>query len=292
MLENIGFIGIGVMGRHMARNLLKAGYSLHIFSRTKSKAEELINEGAIWHDNIESLVKKVKIVITMLGGPNDVRNVYFSHGGLLEKTQRKSYLIDMTTSSPLLAKEIHEKAKVKEVYTLDAPVSGGDIGAKMGRLTIMAGGSQNVFNRVFPILQKMGKSITLQGEAGAGQYTKIVNQIIVAQTMLGISEALVYLKKTNLNVEQVMKSIERGSAQSWLLSNYVPRIIEGDFSPGGSIKNFITDLEIALESAKEMSINLPGIFQVYKMYKKLAENGENESGIQSLVKYYDEQLFI
>lgn len=285
--ETIGFIGTGVMGKSMAKHLLEAGYPLHVYTRTKHKANELIEKGARWEDSVQQLAKKTDIIITMIGTPNDVREVYFGETGLIENAKQGAYLIDMTTSSPKLAEEIYEKAKQKQLHALDAPVSGGDIGAKEAKLAIMVGGEKADFDVVLPILQVMGNNIVLQGPAGAGQHTKMVNQITVAPLMIGLAEALVYARKSGLNPEKVLKSISTGAASSWSLTNYTPRILEGDFAPGFAIKHYIKDMKIALESAKELGFDPPGLKLALKMYEKLADHGKGEKGIHALIKYFD-----
>ncbi len=285
--ETIGFIGTGVMGKSMAHNLLKAGYPLHVYTRTKEKAESLLAEGAKWEDSVQQLAKKSDVVITMIGTPEDVKEVYFGKNGLLEQAKRGSYLIDMTTSSPQLAEEIAQQAKEKGLHALDAPVSGGDIGAKEGNLAIMVGGEEKDFEAMLPIFQVMGNNIVRQGAAGAGQHTKIVNQMTVAPLMIGLAEALVYAKKSGLDPQKVLQSISTGAASSWSLTNYTPRILEGDFDPGFAIKHYIKDMKIALESTETLDFEAPGLELALSMYKDLAKRGEAEKGIHALIKYYE-----
>lgn len=285
--ETIGFIGTGVMGKSMAHNLLKAGYPLHVYTRTKEKAESLLAEGAKWEDSVQQLAKKSDVVITMIGTPEDVKEVYFGKNGLLEQAKRGSYLIDMTTSSPQLAEEIAQQAKEKGLHALDAPVSGGDIGAKEGNLAIMVGGEEKDFEAMLPIFQVMGNNIVRQGAAGAGQHTKIVNQMTVAPLMIGLAEALVYTKKSGLDPQKVLQSISTGAASSWSLTNYTPRILEGDFDPGFAIKHYIKDMKIALESTETLDFEAPGLELALSMYKDLANRGEAEKGIHALIKYYE-----
>lgn len=283
----IGFIGTGVMGKSMASHLLQAEFPLHIFTRTKKKAEELLQKGAKWEASVAQLAKKCDVIITMIGTPDDVREVYLSEEGLLNNARENTYLIDMTTSSPKLAEEIYQKAKNKKMFTLDAPVSGGDVGAKNGTLTIMIGGDREVYEEMVPILELLGTNIVLQGKAGAGQHTKMVNQITIAPMMIGLAEALLYAKKAHLNTYDVLKSIETGAAGSWSLSNYAPRILAGDFAPGFAIKHYIKDMKIALQSAEEMGLETPGLSLALQMYKRLAEMGEEEKGIHAIVKYFE-----
>lgn len=283
----IGFIGTGVMGKSMALHLIKAGYTVLLFSRTKEKAAPLISQGATWIDSPKELAKQANIVITMVGYPDDVKSIYLGEDGLIENANPHTYLIDMTTSTPTLAKEIAEKAKQKEMYAIDAPVSGGDIGAKNGTLSIMVGGDEAAYQSIFPILQYTGENIVYQGVAGAGQHTKMANQIAIASNMIGVCEAIIYAEQAGLNSENVLRSITSGAAGSWSLSNLVPRMISGDFSPGFYIKHFIKDMTIALDEAEKMGMETPGLSLAKEMYEKLATDGEGESGTQALYKYWE-----
>ncbi|WP_213997123.1 NAD(P)-dependent oxidoreductase [Tepidanaerobacter syntrophicus] len=282
----IGFIGTGVMGKSMAKNLIKAGYELLVYNRTKSKAQELIELGAAWKDSPAEIAKEADAVITMVGYPKDVRELYLGEGRVIENAKKGSYLIDMTTSSPKLAMEIYEEAKARGLYALDAPVSGGDVGAREATLSIMVGGDREAFEEVKPIFETMGKNIVLQGKAGAGQHTKMSNQIAIASNMIGVCEAMAYAKKAGLDPKLVLKSIESGAAGSWSLSNLAPRMLDGDFRPGFYIKHFIKDMKIALESAEEMGLKTPGLKLALSLYEELAEKGEEDSGTQALFKYY------
>lgn len=285
--QTIGFIGTGVMGKSMAHHLIKAGYALHVYTRTKEKANELIQEGAIWESTVAELTNASDVVITMIGTPADVEEVYFGKNGIIENAKPGTYIIDMTTSKPSLAIEIYEKAKVKGIYALDAPVSGGDVGAKNAKLAIMVGGDEEAFEKMTPIFNIMGENIILQGEAGAGQHTKMVNQISIAPAMIGLCEALMYAEKAGLDPESVLGSISTGAAGSWSLSNYAPRMIKGDFAPGFAIKHYIKDMKIALESAQEMNLSTPGLSLALEMYEALAKRGWEESGIHALIKYFE-----
>lgn len=283
----IGFIGTGVMGKSMAGHLLKAGYPVVVYNRTKSKAEELIQSGAVWKDTVAEVAVQCNVVITMVGYPGDVEEVYLGSGGIIKNAKVGTYLIDMTTSSPSLAKKIDEAALAQEMFALDAPVSGGDIGAREARLAIMVGGEREAFEAVKPILEIMGKNIVLQGKAGAGQYTKMCNQIAIASTMIGVCEAMVYGKKAGLDPATVLKSIETGAAGSWSLSNLAPRMIANNFAPGFYVKHFIKDMNIALASAKEMGLWTPGLELVKSLYEQLAAQGDGDSGTQALFKLLD-----
>ncbi|CAG9608606.1 NAD(P)-dependent oxidoreductase [Pseudoneobacillus rhizosphaerae] len=282
----IGFIGLGVMGKSMARNLINEGFNLVIYTRTKEKAADLVEMGAKWVDSPRYVAQKANTVITMVGYPSDVEEIYLGEEGLINHCNKNTYLIDMTTSTPTLAKRIFEVANEKGLHALDAPVSGGDIGAREGKLAIMVGGNPQAFEACSPVFEALGKNIVYQGEAGSGQHTKMCNQIAIASNMVGICEAIVYAEKAGLNPETVLQSISTGAAGSWSLSNLAPRILKGDFAPGFYIKHFIKDMKIALEEAENLGIEVPGLFLAKKMYEKLAENGEENSGTQALYKYW------
>lgn len=280
----IGFIGTGVMGSSMAKHLLEGGYEVHIYTRTKEKAEHLLELGMVWHDTASELAACCNVIITMVGYPSDVEHIYLSDSGIVQAAKPGSYFIDMTTSSPLLAIRIYEAAKQRGMFALDAPVSGGDIGARNAALSIMVGGEREVFQTVEPLLALMGKTIILQGGPGAGQHTKMVNQIAIASGMIGVCEALVYAKHAGLDLKQVLRSIETGAAGSWSLSNLAPRIIEDNFEPGFYVKHFIKDMGIALEAAAEMGIDLPGLSLARELYEKIAAAGLADKGTHALYK--------
>lgn len=284
--ETIGFIGTGVMGLSMAGHLLKAGYPLNVYNRTKSKADPLISEGAVWRESIAELAEASDVMITIVGYPEDVRETYLSPQGVLAHAKPGSLFIDMTTSSPELAKQIASEAAKTEIASLDAPVSGGDLGAKEARLSIMVGGETSAFERALPLFEVMGKNIVLQGAAGSGQFTKMCNQIAIAPMMLGVCEAMLYAKKSGLDPQKVLQSIESGAAGSWTLSNLVPRALKGNYEPGFYVKHFIKDMSIALESAESMGIELPGLNLAKKLYEQLAEIGGADQGTQALFRVY------
>ncbi|MFC0524459.1 NAD(P)-dependent oxidoreductase [Pontibacillus salicampi] len=283
---HIGFIGTGVMGKSIAQRLLRAGYTLSIFTRTYEKAEDLLKEGAIWETSVAALSQKCDVLFTMVGFPVDVEEVYFGPNGILQNAKPGSYVVDMTTSSPSLAQEIFKKAANNDLHALDAPVSGGDIGAQNGTLSIMVGGTKQAYDYIEPLFHLVGSSIVWQGEAGAGQYTKMCNQIAIASNMMGVSEAIVYAKQAGLDPDTVLKSISDGAAGSWSLSNLAPRMIQEDFSPGFYVKHFIKDMGIAITSAEELGLQLPGLQLAKQLYDKLAAEGEENSGTQALIKYY------
>ncbi|WP_439649632.1 NAD(P)-dependent oxidoreductase [Gracilibacillus salinarum] len=286
-MTTIGFIGTGVMGKSMATHLLEAGFDLHIFTRTQEKAKPLLAQGAVWEDSVSSLAQKADIVLTMVGYPKDVESIYLDANGIIANAKPGSYLIDMTTSDPLLAERIYSKAKEKGLHSMDAPVSGGDVGAKNGTLAIMAGGEQADFDEVLPVFKKMGENIVLQGPAGAGQHTKMANQITIASNMIGVSEAIMYAKKAGLDPVRVLKSISTGAAGSWSLSNLGPRMIKGDSDPGFYMKHFIKDMTIALRNAQEMGLKTPGLALSLELYQELAEKGLEDRGTQALIKWFE-----
>ncbi|HCQ1254600.1 TPA: NAD(P)-dependent oxidoreductase [Listeria monocytogenes] len=285
-MEKIGFVGTGVMGSSMAGHLLEAGYEVLVYTRTKTKAEDLLDKGALWVETPGELANKVDILISMVGYPKDVEELYLGENGFLENLAVGTVAIDMTTSSSALAKKMAEFGREKGIGVLDAPVSGGDIGAKNGTLSIMVGGSEDVFLKVKPIFDILGSSVILQGDAGAGQHTKMVNQIAIASNMIGVTEAIIYAEAAGLNPSRVLDSISGGAAGSWSLANLIPRVLKDDFSPGFFIKHFIKDMGIAISEAKQMGLELPGLTLAEKMYQTLAEQGLSEEGTQALIKYY------
>ncbi|EDN7357388.1 NAD-binding protein [Listeria monocytogenes] len=285
-MEKIGFVGTGVMGSSMAGHLLEAGYEVLVYTRTKTKAEDLLDKGALWVETPGELANKVDILISMVGYPKDVEELYLGENGFLENLAVGTVAIDMTTSSPALAKKMAEFGREKGIGVLDAPVSGGDIGAKNGTLSIMVGGSEDVFLKVKPIFDILGSSVILQGDAGAGQHTKMVNQIAIASNMIGVTEAIIYAEAAGLNPSRVLDSISGGAAGSWSLANLIPRVLKDDFSPGFFIKHFIKDMGIAISEAKQKGLELPGLTLAEKMYQTLAEQGLSEEGTQALIKYY------
>lgn len=283
----IGFIGVGVMGKSMVRNLMKKGFEVSIYTRTKSKVEDIINEGAIWCEDIKSCVKDKDAVITIVGYPKDVEEIYFGENGIINNSKEGSYLIDMTTTSPKLSLKIYEEAKKKNLYSLDAPVSGGDIGAKNATLSIMAGGDKEVFEKCMPIFEALGSTIIYEGKAGSGQHTKMANQIAIGGAIAGVCEAMAYAKRAGLDIQTMLDSISKGAAGSWQMSNMAPRMLKGDFDPGFFIKHYIKDMKIAIEEAEENNLNLGILNEVLKMYEKLDDKNMGNLGTQALIKYYD-----
>ena len=285
-LPVIGFIGTGVMGRSMAANLLSAGYTLHVHNRTRSRADDLVAAGATWHDSAGSVATSVDVVITMLGFPSDVESTYLGSSGVIASARAGALLIDMTTSSPVLARRIAEAAAERGLDAVDAPVSGGDVGAREARLVIMTGGSSKGFERAKPIFEHLGKNIALLGPAGSGQHCKMANQIAVAVGMVAWCEALAYASKAGLDPDAVHASISGGAAGSWAMTNLAPRALAGNFAPGFYVKHIIKDIGIAVASAKEMGLELPGLVCARDLYERVAASGWEDSGTQALYKLY------
>jgi 3-hydroxyisobutyrate dehydrogenase len=286
---SIAFIGTGVMGRSMAGHLLKGGHNLHVFNRTKMKAQPLLDAGARWHATAGAAAAEADFVITIVGFPTDVEETYFGKEGVLAHARKSSVLIDMTTSSPSLAERIATAATQRGLSSLDAPVSGGDIGAKEGRLVIMVGGDLAAFERAKPLFELMGKNIVLQGGPGAGQHCKMANQISIASIMMSWCEALTYARKAGLNPQRVIESIGGGAAASWSLNHLAPRALNGDFAPGFYVKHFIKDMRIALESGEGMKLKLPGLELAKKLYDDVARHGWEDRGTQILLQWYQTQ---
>jgi 3-hydroxyisobutyrate dehydrogenase len=282
----IGFIGTGVMGKSMAGHLLKAGYPLVVFSRTKGKANDLIEKGASWVESPKEVAEQASVIFTIVGYPTDVEEVYLGENGLIQNGEPGSYFIDMTTSAPSLAVKIYEEAKKMGIQVIDAPVSGGDVGAKEAKLSIMVGGEKAAYDEVRPLLELLGTNIIYQGNSGAGQHTKMCNQIAIASNMIGVCEAINYAEKAGLDPAVVLKSITTGAAGSWSLSNLAPRMLNGDFEPGFYIKHFIKDMKIALNEAENMDMEVPGLSLAKSLYDQLVEKGEENSGTQALYKYW------
>lgn len=282
----LGFIGIGVMGKSMALNLQNGGYDLHLFTRTKEKAKELVDRGGTWQATPADVAAAADIIITMIGSPKDVEEVYLAEDGLLARVRHGAIVIDMTTSSPQLAERIYERARERGVAALDAPVSGGDIGAREGTLSIMVGGDRDAFEKSLPLFEIMGKNIVYQGSAGSGQHCKMANQIAVASTMIGVCESLRYAEKAGLDPRTVLDSIEAGAAGSWALSNLAPRMINGDFGPGFYVKHFIKDMNIALDSCTDIGLKARGLQLAKELYDQISADGGDYLGTQSLYKQY------
>lgn len=278
----IGWIGTGVMGHHMCGHLMSAGYPMTIFTRSRDKAEPLLQRGAQWADSPKVVAEQSDIVFSIVGFPHDVRQVLLADDGALAGCKSGNILVDMTTSEPALAVEIANQARQHGVASIDAPVSGGDIGAREARLSIMVGGERDAVDRVQPLLQCLGKTIVHQGGPGMGQHTKMVNQILIATNMIGVSEALLYAFKAGLDLETVMQSVASGAAGSWSLSNLGPRMIAGNFDPGFFVEHFIKDMGIALAEAKRMHLALPGLALAHQLYVALQAQGHGRKGTHAL----------
>lgn len=282
----LGFIGTGVMGNSLVKHLLDDEHEVSIYTRTAKKAENLVEAGAVLVDSPQQVAENCEIIFTMVGYPSDVEEVYFGEAGLIEHAKTGSVLVDMTTSKPNLAQRIFEAAAKKGLHALDAPVSGGDIGARNGVLSIMVGGEKDIFKQISPILNLFGENIVFQGPAGSGQHTKMCNQINIASNMIGVCESLIYAEKAGLDPERVLRSISSGAAGSWSLSNLAPKMINEDFRPGFYIKHFIKDMKIAAEEAENWGLNLPGLRLSLSMYEELAAKGYGDNGTQSLIQQY------
>jgi 3-hydroxyisobutyrate dehydrogenase len=279
----IGWIGTGVMGRSMCGHLIDRGFSATVFSRTKSKAEGLLSKGAKWADSPKAVAQQSDVVFSIVGFPADVREIMLGPGGALAGSKAGTILVDMTTSDPSLAVEIAEKAQAQGAHSVDAPVSGGDVGAKEARLSIMIGGQRDVVESLQPCWEAMGKTIVYQGPPGAGQHTKMVNQILIATGMIGVCEALLYGYKAGLSLETVMQSVSSGAAGSWSLSNYGPRMMANNFDPGFFVEHFIKDMGIALEESKRMGLAMPGLALAHQLYVALKAQGHGRDGTHSLM---------
>lgn len=283
----LGFIGTGVMGASMAGHLLGAGYEVHVFNRTKSKSDALIAKGAIWEESPAEIASKCDVIFTIIGFPKDVEDVYLSENGLLANAKKGALIADMTTSSPKLAREIWKEGSKRGIGILDAPVTGGDRGAREGTLTIMVGGEKQDADRAKPYFDIMGKNVCYMGKAGAGQNTKLANQIAIAGSMIGMCEAMAFAKAAGLDQQTTFDAISSGSAGSTSMTNYGPRVLNGDFEPGFFIKHYIKDMKLAVEAAEEVDADTPGLELALELYRELADAGFEEKGTQALYLLYD-----
>jgi 3-hydroxyisobutyrate dehydrogenase len=279
----VGWIGTGVMGTSMCRHLLDAGCEVAVYSRTRERAAPLVEAGATWADSPAAAARDADVAFTMVGFPSDVREVVLGDVGVLAGARPGSVLVDMTTSEPSLAREIHDVAAGREVMSVDAPVSGGDVGARNATLSIMVGGEPDAVEAVTPLLEVLGKTIVHQGGPGAGQHAKMVNQILIATGMIGVCEALLYGYRAGLDLETVLSSVSSGAAGSWSLSNYAPRMLAGDFEPGFMVDHFLKDMEIALGEARAMNLALPGLALAHELYLALRAQGHGRKGTQALL---------
>lgn len=283
-VTRIGWIGTGVMGHSMCQHLMNAGFEVTLFSRTREKSEDLIAAGADWADSPQSVAESSDVVFAIVGMPADVREVFLGESGILAGCKPGNIVVDMTTSEPALALEIDRAASLQNVRAIDAPVSGGDVGAKNGTLSIMIGGEVDVVESLQPCWDAMGDTVVRQGGAGAGQSTKMVNQILVAAGTIGVCESLLYAQQSGLDLETVFRSVSRGAAGSWALTNLGPRIIDGDFAPGFFVEHFFKDLGIALAEAKRMNLKLPGLELAHELYANVMNNGGGKLGTHGLQK--------
>jgi 3-hydroxyisobutyrate dehydrogenase len=278
----LGWIGVGVMGQRMCGHLLDAGFKITVHNRTKQKATPLLDQGAEWRETVAEVAEAADVVFTMVGYPDDVRQVYLAANGLLAASRSGTILVDMTTSQPSLAKEIAQQAASQDLISIDAPVSGGDLGARDATLSIMIGGPADACASLQPCWEAMGRTIVHQGEAGMGQHAKMVNQTLIASGMIGVCEALLYGYRAGLNLQQVLESVASGAAGSWSLSKLGPRILANDFEPGFFVEYFIKDMGIALEEARRMNLSMPGLALANQLYIALAAQGHGRSGTQAL----------
>lgn len=279
----IGWIGTGVMGLPMCGHLLDAGHEVHVSSRTRERAASLVERGAHWHGTPAAVAAESDCVCTMVGFPSDVREVVLGPSGVLAGARPGSLLVDLTTSEPSLAEEIHGQAAAREVDAVDAPVSGGDVGARNATLVIMAGGSPEAVERARAVLDVMGRTVVHAGGPGAGQHTKMTNQIAIASGMIGLCEALLYAARSGLDVERAVDTISGGAAGSWSLSNYGPRALKGDFAPGFKVEHFLKDLRIALAESRRMGLTMPGLALAEELYARAEEQGLGARGTHALV---------
>jgi 3-hydroxyisobutyrate dehydrogenase len=284
---NLGWIGTGVMGSSMCGHLLKAGHRLQVYNRSREKTAALVDQGASWCESPAAVADQSDIVFSIVGFPEDVRDVFLGPEGIIAGGKAGQILVDMTTSSPALAQEIDAAARDKEMASLDAPVSGGDIGARNGSLAIMVGGDPEIYEQVLPLFQTLGENIQLMGPAGAGQNTKMCNQILIAGTMIGVVESLLYARRVGLDANAVIDVIGQGAAASWSINNLGRRIANNDFDPGFFIKHFVKDMGIALEEARRLNLSLPGLALAQQFYIAAMAQGWENLGTQGLYKVLD-----
>lgn len=285
-MRKIGFIGLGIMGLPMAGHLMDAGYEMHIYARHPEKVVSIVNKGAILHDSIHDCVKDVDAVITIVGFPKDVEEVYFGENNILDSVKEGTYLIDMTTTSPTLNQKIYTEGLKKHLHVLDAPVTGGDSGAIHATLSILVGGNKEDYEACLPLFKAMGTNINYQGPSGQGQHAKMANQIMIAGALSGVCEALTYAQSKGLDLDVLLKSVSTGAAGSHQLDAFGPKILKEDYQPGFFLKHFIKDMKLADEEAKASDITLNVLERVLENYKTLEEEGYGDLGTQALMKYY------
>ena len=289
-MKKIGFIGLGIMGKSMTRNLMKAGFELHIFARSRAKVEDVIGEGAQFHETIAGCVKGCDAVITIVGFPKDVEEVYFAKGNILDSAEKGTTLIDMTTTSPALAAKIYEEGTKRGFHVMDAPVTGGDTGAKNGTLSILVGGDKADFDACLPLFRAMGTNINYQGKAGCGQHAKLANQIMIAGALSGVCEALAYARAKGLDLNVLLKSVSTGAAGSKQLDAFGTKLQQGNFAPGFFMKHFIKDMGLADGESRDSGLQLEMLQAVLKNYRELEAQGLGDLGTQALIKHYDKTM--
>ena len=286
-MKKIGFIGVGIMGKHMVRNLMKANFEVTIYSRTKAKCEDIIAEGAVWADTVADCVKDADAVCTIVGYPKDVEEVYFGESGIIANAKNGAYLIDMTTTSPALSVRIYNEGNALGLRVLDAPVTGGDTGAKAGTLSILVGGSKADFDACLPLFEAMGKNIVHMGGAGMGQHTKMANQIAIAGALSGVCEALTYARSKGLDENALLAAISAGAAGSFQMNVQAPKMLAGDYAPGFFMSHFIKDMNIADQEALAEGVKLPVLEQALSECRELEDKGFGALGTQGMIKYYE-----
>ena len=279
----IGWVGTGVMGISMVGHLIDHGYECLVFNRTKSKAEPAIAKGAQWKNTPKEIAEESDVIFTIVGFPIDVEQVYFNSEGILAGAREGTITVDMTTTKPSLAEEIYQRASAMGVRSIDAPVSGGDVGARKGSLSIMVGGDREAVDAIMPMLEIMGDNIVYNGKAGSGQHTKMCNQITISGTMIGVCESLIYGHKAGLDLSVMLEAISGGAAGCWTLNNLAPRIVDRNFDPGFYVEHFVKDMEIALDEARRMNLALPGLALVHQLYKAVEAQGHGRKGTHALM---------
>ncbi|MBQ7151709.1 MAG: NAD(P)-dependent oxidoreductase [Synergistaceae bacterium] len=286
-MKKIGFIGVGRMGKPIVKNLVKLGFEVHIYARAIMKVYDVISNGASYHSSVNDCVKDCGIIMTMLGVPKDVEEIYFASGGVLSSAPEDAYIIDMTSTSPTLAKMIYSEGKRKGLHVIDAPVTGGEVAAKNAKLSIMVGGDEADFKACLPILRAIGTNINYMGEAGMGQHANLANQIIIAGTIAGVCEGMTYAKAKGLDMSKFLRAISTGAAESKQLDMNAPKILDRDYTAGFAIKHFLKDMVLALDEANKESLGLDVLLTVMSHYQKLESDGMSENGTQALFKYYN-----
>ena len=285
-MKKIGFVGVGIMGKPMVRNLMKAGFELSVYARAREKAEDVVREGATFYESLAEISKNVDALITMVGYPEDVESVYFGEGKILENAKEGTYLIDMTTTSPALDRRIYEEGKKRGLHVLDAPVTGGDVGAIKGTLSILCGGDREDYDACLPVFEAVGNNINYMGASGSGQHAKMANQIVIAGTMSGICEAFAYAKKEGLDLQTLFDAISTGAAGSMQMNTNGAKILAGDNRPGFKLMHFVKDMGIALEEAKKAGLDLRVLETTLAHYRELEAQGYGEAGTQVLMRHY------